>query len=162
MIPGGYTAASEYDVTWTYANGVTHRCRSTTASEWHGGTKDPSGQLHGIKFIGSDGWLWVTRGKIEASDPEILRMQIPETADRLYVSKDHMGNFFDCARSRKAPIAEAEIGHRSATLCHLGVIAIRLGRKLQWDPQKEQFVGDKEASGMVAREMRKPYDYSMI
>ncbi len=162
MIPGGYTAASEYDVTYTYANGVVHRARSTTASEWHGGTKDPNGQLHGIKFIGSDGWLWVTRGKIEASRPEILREQLPENAKRLYVSKDHMGNFVDCVRTRQAPIAEAEVGHRSASLCHLGVIAVRLGRKLQWDPQKEQFVGDSEAQGFVAREMRKPYDYSMI
>ena len=52
MIPGGYTAASEYEVTYTYANGVVHTCKSTTASEWWGGVKDPKGQQHGIKFIG--------------------------------------------------------------------------------------------------------------
>ena len=161
MISGGYTAASEYDLTWTYSNGVTHRCRSTTASEWHGGTKDPKGQLHGIKFIGSDGWLWVTRGQIQAHDAEVLRMKIPEDKG-LYVSKDHMGNFFDCVKSRQAPIAEAEIGHRSASMCHLGTIAVRLGRKLKWDPAKEEFVGDSEAQKFVAREMRKPYDYGMI
>jgi hypothetical protein len=103
----------------------------------------------------------VTRGQIQAHDPEVLRMKIPEDKG-LYVSKDHMANFFDCVKSRQAPIAEAEIGHRSASMCHLGVIAVRLGRKLEWDPVKEQFVGDSEAQKLVTREMRKPYDYSMI
>jgi hypothetical protein len=70
-----------------------------------------------------------------------------------------MGNFFDCVKSRKAPICEAEIGHRSASVCHLGVIAIRLGRKLTWDPQAETFTNDAEANSMLAREMRKPYTY---
>ena len=73
-----------------------------------------------------------------------------------------MGNFFDCVKSREATICPAETGHRSASLCHLGVIAIRLGRKLEWDPAKEQFVDDVEASGQLAREMRKPYDYEML
>ena len=69
---------------------------------------------------------------------------------------------FDCVRSRKTPICEAEIGHRSASLCHLGVIAVRLGRKLTWDPVKEAFVRDKEADGYLRREMRKPWTYEMI
>jgi hypothetical protein len=73
-----------------------------------------------------------------------------------------MGNFIDCVKSRKVPICSAETGHRSASLCHLGVIAIRLGRKLKWDPVNEQFIGDPEASRYIAREMRKPYDYNMI
>jgi hypothetical protein len=65
-------------------------------------------------------------------------------------------------RTRKAPICEAEIGHRSVSLCHLGVIATRLGRKLNWDPAKEEFAGDKEANGYLAREMRKPWSYEMV
>jgi hypothetical protein len=73
-----------------------------------------------------------------------------------------MGNFFDCVRTRKPPICEAEIGHRSVSLCHLGVIAIRLGRKLPWDPAKEAFVGDREANTYLSREMRKPWTYEMI
>ena len=73
-----------------------------------------------------------------------------------------MGNFIDCVKSRKTPICPADVGHRSASLCHLGTIAIRLGRKLNWDPVKEQFVGDAEANSMIARPMRKPYDYDMI
>jgi len=162
MIPGGYTAASEYEVTYTYANGVVHTCKSTTASEWHGGVKDPNGQQHGIKFHGTDGWIWVTRGVIKASDRQLLTQKLPEDAERVYVSNDHIGNFIDCVKSRKTPICPAEIGHRSASLCHLGVIAIRLGRKLNWDPAKEQFIGDDEAQSWVSRNMRKPYDYSMI
>lgn len=162
MIPGGYTAASEYEVTYTYANGIVHTCKSTTASEWHGGVKDPNGQQHGIKFIGSDGWIWVTRGTIKANDRQILREKLPEDAPKVYLSKNHMGNFIDCVKSRKAPICPAEVGHRSASLCHLGVIAIRLGRKLKWDPVKEQFIGDDEANSYVTRHMRKPYDYNMI
>jgi predicted dehydrogenase len=162
MIPGGFTAASEYEVTYTYANGVVHACKSTTASEWHGGVKDRNGQQHGIKFHGSDGWIWVTRGSIKASDRQILAEKLPEDAKRVYLSKDHMGNFIDCVKSRKTPICPAETGHRSASLCHLGVIAIRLARKLNWDPAREQFIGDTEANTYIAREMRKPYDYNMI
>ncbi|MHC4569024.1 MAG: gfo/Idh/MocA family oxidoreductase, partial [Planctomycetota bacterium] len=160
--PGGFTAASEYDVTYTYANGVVHTSKSTTASEWHGGVKDPNRQQHGIKFIGTDGWIWVTRGTINAHDRQILKDKLPENAKRVYFSDNHMGNFFDCVKSREQPICSAETGHRSASLCHLGVIAIRLGRKLNWDPAKEQFAGDAEASKHVARPMRKPYNYSMI
>jgi predicted dehydrogenase len=162
MIPGGFTAASEYEVTYTYANGVVHSCKSTTASEWHGGVKDPNGQQHGIKFHGTDGWIWVTRGVIEANDRQLLTQKLPEDAKRVYLSNNHMGNFIDCVKSRKDPICSAETGHRSASLCHLGVISIRLGRKLNWDPAKEQFVGDAEANSWVARPMRKPYDYDMI
>ncbi|MCP4607810.1 MAG: Gfo/Idh/MocA family oxidoreductase [Planctomycetes bacterium] len=162
MIPGGYTAASEYEVTYTYANGIVHTCKSTTASEWHGGVKDPKGQQHGIKFHGSEGWIWVTRGSIKASERRLLTEKLPNDARYVYLSNDHMGNFIDCVKSRKVPICPAETGHRSASLCHLGVIAIRLGRKLKWDPVNEQFIGDAEANRYIAREMRKPYGYSMV
>ncbi len=162
MIPGGYTAASEYEVTYTYADGVVHTCKSTQGSEWWGGVKDKTKQQHGIKFHGSDGWIWVTRGTIQASEPEMLREELPENASQVYHSTDHMGNFFDCVKSREATICPAEVGHRSASLCHLGVISIRLGRKLAWDPVKEEFVNDAEANGYVAREMRGPYNYGMI
>ncbi|MGA2258854.1 MAG: Gfo/Idh/MocA family oxidoreductase, partial [Thermoguttaceae bacterium] len=162
MIPGGFTAASEYEVRYTYGNGVVHECRSTTGSEWHGGVKDASKQQHGIKFIGSKGWIWVTRGEIKASDRQLLAEKLPDGAKRVYSSRDHMGNFFECVKSRKPTICPAEVGHRSASMCHLGVISIRLGRKLQWDPKQEEFVGDAEANTYVAREMRKPYDYAMV
>jgi predicted dehydrogenase len=162
MIPGGYTASSEYEITFIYPNGVVHECRSTTASEWNGAVKDPNGQLHGIKFIGSDGWIWVTRGEIKASERSLLTEKLPEAAKRVYVSNDHMDNFVECVKSRKPTICPASVGHRSATVAHLGATAVRLGRKLQWDPVKEDFVNDAEASRWVSRPMRRPYDYSMI
>ncbi len=162
MIPGGYTAASEYEVTYTYANGVVHSCKSTTASEWWGGVKDPNGQQHGIKFIGSEGWIWVTRGALQASDPAMIKEELPASASRVYFSQDHTGNFIECIKSRKPTICPASVGHRSASLCHLGVTSIRLGRKLNWDPVKEQFIDDAEANQFLARPMRKPYDYDML
>ena len=162
MIPGGYTAASEYELRYTYANGVEHICRSTTASERDGSVKDPNGQQHGIKFIGTDGWIWVTRDYISANDRQLLRDRLPASAPRVYSSNDHMRNFVECVKTREAPICPAAVGHRSASLCHLGVIAIRVGRKLAWDPAQEQFVGDADANTYLSRPMRKPYDMSMI
>jgi predicted dehydrogenase len=162
VIPGGYTAASQYRVEFKYANGVT----LTSAS---------NAGFNGLKFEGERGWIYVDRSKIEANQPELISEPLPANALRLYrvVGKDlkgriswhdtdnHMRNFFDCVRSRKQPICEAEIGHRSASVCHLGVISVRLGRKLKWDPKQERFIGDDEANGMVARRMREPYSYSI-
>ena len=167
MIPGGFTATAEYELNYTYPDGLTHTVRSTKASAWHGGTVNgpdgkPIGQVHGIKFIGTDGWLWVTRGDQKASDPEILKKPMEPGEETLYVSNDHWKNFFDCVKSRKDPIAPAEVGHVSATSCHLGTMAIRLGRTIRWDPEKQQIIGDERATGMMAREMRKPWDYSCI
>jgi predicted dehydrogenase len=164
-IAGGYTAPAEYEVVYTYANGVRHRCVSTTANTIYGSEarKPKTGELpHGVKFEGPEGWIFVTRGKLEASQPELIKEPLKSKKFDLYVSNDHMRNFFDCIRTRKPPICEAEIGHRSVSLCHLGVIAIRLGRKLSWDPDKEEFVGDREANGYLRREMRKPWSYAMI
>ena len=162
MIPGGFTAASQYGVEYTYADGVVHRCQSTPANNWFGGVVDAKGQQHGVKFTGADGWIFVTRGKIEASDPDLLKKPLPVSATRLYASDDHMGNFFDCVRSRKATVCDAEIGHRSATVCHLGTIAMRLGKELKWDPKLENFVDTADASKFLAREQRKPWTYEAV
>ena len=163
-VAGGYTAPAAYEATFTYANGVVHKCISTTANTVTGGAaKGKPGEMpHGVKFEGADGWLFVTRGKIEASKPEILNDKFGEKDVRLPVSNDHMGNFFDSVKSRKAPICNAEVGHRSASVCHLAGIAVQLGRKLKWDPAKEEFVGDKEANALVAREQRKKWSYETI
>jgi predicted dehydrogenase len=160
MIPGGYTAVSEFEVHYTYANGVTHTCQSATGCGPDGSVVDPKGQQHGIRFSGSDGWIFVTRGHIEASNDELISTPLAAGGVRLYSSGDHMGNFFDCVRSRMPAICEPEIGHRSASVCHLGVIAMRLGRKLKWNPEKERFIGDQQADGWLARGMRKPWDYT--
>ena len=166
QIPGGYTAPSQYEVGYTYANGVTHTCRSTTTDSPIGqALREPEkGERRiGVVFEGPDGWIYVRRGHVEASDPELLKAELPSGAERLYASNDHMGNFFECVRTRKAPVAEAEIGHRSVSVCHLGGIAIRLGRKLQWDPDREQFTGDgaDEANRQLAREPREPWGYRL-
>jgi hypothetical protein len=123
---------------------------------------DKKGQQHGVKFTGADGWIFVTRGRIEASDPEILKKPLQGSVTRLYMSNDHMGNFFECVRSRKLPVCDAEVGHRSASVCHLGAIALRLGRPLTWDPDQEQFAGDAEANRWLAREPRKPWTYDAV
>ena len=164
MIPRGFTAASEYQVDYTFANGLTHTCRSTSANAWNGAVLDPKGQQHGVKFHGSDGWIWVTRGAIEASAPELLTTALPGNAERLYVTNtnNHMENFFDSVKLRRAPICDAEIGHRSASICHLGVIAMRLGRKLQWKPDDEHFLGDDQANTWLKREMREPWTLDKV
>jgi predicted dehydrogenase len=163
QIPGGYTAASQFRVKYVYDDGVEHICTSTSANGPAGvvvGEPAPGEKFHGIQFEGPAGWIFVSRdGKLDASDPALITTPLPADAERLYASDDHMGNFFDCVKSRKAPICDVEIGHRSASICHLGVIAIRLGRKLQWDPRSQTFPCDPEATAMLAREMRKPYAY---
>jgi predicted dehydrogenase len=163
-IAGGYTAISEYEVQFTYSNGVVHKARTTTADNIYGGVEDPSGQRNGVRFQGTEGWIWVNRGTLQASDKSLIDSPLPENAQRLYKSDDHMANFFECARSRKSPIADVEAGHRSACISHLGAIALRTGLQLSWDPSAERFVGQHSAEGnqYLAREMRKPYDYSFI
>ncbi|MCF7734593.1 MAG: Gfo/Idh/MocA family oxidoreductase [Akkermansiaceae bacterium] len=163
-IPGGYTTIADYEVKFTYPNGVVFNVRSTRDDDPFGGTVNPAGQRNGIHFEGADGWIWVNRDQIKATDRELLSKPLPEGAERLYVSNDHMGNFFDCMRSRKDPICAVEIGHRSASVCHLGAISLRTGKNLEWDPAKEVFTGQnaKEANGYATREMRKPYDYSFV
>jgi predicted dehydrogenase len=163
-IPGGYTAISEYDVKFTYANGVIHRVKSTRADTIYGSVAEPEGQRNGVRFEGSNGWIWVNRGNLTASDKSLLDTPLPESAHRLYKSDDHMANFFECVRSRKLPIADVEAGHRAATVCHLGVIALRTGLKLEWGGQRQEFIGEnaKEGNRYVTREMRKPYDYTFI
>jgi len=164
MVPGGFTASAEYRVEYSYANGVTHTCQSTSGNGPDGsvrGTAKPGEIPHGVRFEGAGGWIFVTRGKIEASNPALLSEPLTANATRLYASNNHMENFFDCIRSRKPPICDAEIGHRSVSLCHLGVIAIRLGRKLNWDATREQFVNDSAANDWLAREQRKPWTYDL-
>ena len=180
----GYTTPSDYWMQYVYPNDVRLSCVSTRSGEgagrpWRGRrreggganaepprrieAKQRAGNLeNGVWFEGTEGWVFVTRGRVEATDTAILNDPLPSTAERLYVSRSHMGNFFECVRTRKQPICEAEIGHRSVSAAHLGALSIRLGRKLKWDPEREQFVGDAEADKMLAREMRKPWSYDAV
>jgi predicted dehydrogenase len=163
-IPGGYDAYSEYEVDYTYANGIALKVRTTPDEDFSGSALKKDGQRNGIKFEGTDGWIWVNRTKIEASDKDLLSAPLPADAIRLYESSNHMTNFIDCTRSRQLPICDVEIGHRSASMCHLGAIALRTGHALRWDAEAEKFVGEhaREANAYQMREMRAPYDYSFV
>jgi predicted dehydrogenase len=165
-VPGGFTAASRYRVKYLYDNGVEHICSSTSANGWAGsviGKPKEGEKYHGVQFEGPEGWIYVSRGDtLEASDKALIDTPLPAGSTRLYVSDDHMANFFDCVKTRKAPVADVEIGHRSVSACHLGVISMRLGRKLAWDPEAERFKDDADANAMLVREMRKPYTYEEV
>jgi predicted dehydrogenase len=142
-VAGQYNCHPDFKAVFTYANGVKVICTS--------------GGENGVQFNGENGkWLFVGRGKITASDKALLDEKLPADAKRLYLATDHMGNFLDCVRSRKPTICPAEVGHRSATVCHIGNISIRLGKKLKWDPVEERFDDDK-ANAMLRREMRAPW-----
>jgi predicted dehydrogenase len=160
-IPGGYTTPSEFEATLTWGNGVTQVVRTTPDDSPFGVVLKPDGQRNGVRFEGTNGWIWVNRTRIDASDPAMLDTPMTDPGVRLEVSDDHMGNFFDAVRTRKDPISPVEDGHRSATVGHLIVIALRTGRPVQWDASKEKFVGEgaREANAHMARRMRKPYDY---
>ena len=110
-----------------------------------------------VTFIGDKGRVFVDRGKITADPPELLSTEFGASDTRLYVSKNHYQNFLDCIKSREKPICDVEIGHRSATVCHLGNIALRLGKRIKWDAAKEQIIGDDEAAGMLTRPYRQPW-----
>ncbi len=163
-IPGGFTAISDYEVKFTYPNGVIFNVRTTPDDSPFGEVINQAGQRNGIRFEGSDGWIWVNRDEIKANDRELLTKPLADDAEHLYLSNDHMGNFFECMRTRKDPICDVEVGHRSATVCHLGAISLRTKRSLTWDPETELFTGEHadEANRHVAREMRKPYDYDFV
>lgn len=160
-IPGGYTAFSDYEVNYTYASGVVQTVKTTHDDSIYGAAVNEKGQRNGLKFEGTNGWIWVNRNELDASDDSLLSTPLPASAERLEASNDHMGNFFNCVRSRKLPIASVEVAHRSVSICHIGVISMRLGRKLQWDVKHEKFTGEgaREANHWLARRMRKPYDY---
>jgi predicted dehydrogenase len=116
-------------------------------------TGDPAG----VRFEGDRGWIFVQRGKIEASDPEILRQKIGDNEIKLYQSSNHMKNFLECMRSRKEPAAPVEVGHRSNSVCVLAHIAMKLGRKLKWNPKAECFVDDDEANRWLDYSHRAPW-----
>src|SRR5207342_3595620 len=106
-----------YRVKYVYDDGVEHFCNTTAANGWAGavlGEPGPDEKYHGVQFEGPNGWIYVTRGgKIDASDRALIDTPLSSDAERLYVSDDHMGNFFECVKTRKVPICDAEIGHRS-------------------------------------------------
>jgi predicted dehydrogenase len=105
-------------------------------------------------FEGSEGTILVSRGGISSLPESILKDPLGEKDKRVASSTDHKKNWLECVKSGKEPICPAETGHRSASICHLGNIGYRLGRKLTWDPAKETFAGDVAANKELSREPR--------
>jgi len=140
-----------------YANGVELVC--ATGEPWMG-----------ARFEGTEGWVQFGFGGLKAQPKSLLSSVIGPNEIHLETSvqgqtedkygnymKDHIRNFLNSVKSRKEPIAPVEVGHRTASFCHIGNIALQLERKLQWDPKAERFVDDDEANGMLARPMRAPW-----
>jgi predicted dehydrogenase len=105
-------------------------------------------------FEGSDGMILVSRGGISSRPGTILERPLGADAQKVYAASSHHGNWLECVREKKATICPAEVGHRSATICHLGNIGYRLGRKLTWDAKAERFVNDDAANRELTREPR--------
>jgi predicted dehydrogenase len=142
---GLWDVHGDFRIEYTYANGVKVICADNKKNK------------QGIVFEGSEGWVYVMRGKIDAQPKSLLTSTIGPNEIHLYKSNNHKANWLECIKSRTETIAPAEIGHRSCTVCLLGDIAMRLGRKLRWNPDTEQFVGDDEANKILWRPMRSPW-----
>ena len=144
---GLFNTVKEYAVTYRYANGVVMTCTPGNPS---------------IKFIGTEGWVgnrgW--RGKVEASSDEILNSVIGPNELHLYTNPEgEHDDFLKCVKSRQDPYFPVDVGHRVSTVCHLANIAIRLGRKLNWDPQAERFENDETANALLSRPLRSPWKF---
>ena len=141
---GLYNTVKDYDVTYRYANGVVMTCKPGNPS---------------IKFIGTGGWVGNTgwRGPLEASSKAISDSKIGPVELHLYTNLEgEHHDFLKCVRSRKDPYFPVDIGHRVSSVCHLANIAIRLGRKLEWDPKEERFENSAEANALLTRPLRSP------
>jgi predicted dehydrogenase len=111
----------------------------------------------GTKWIGEYGWIWCDRGGLEADPPSALNEFIAPDEIKLYKSRDHYQNFLDCVKTRRPTITPAEVAHRSASVGHLGVISIELGRKISFDPNTEKILNDPEADRLLSRSYRSPW-----
>jgi predicted dehydrogenase len=138
-----YETPEWFDITYHYPGGVTVRC----------------GQDHreGLTFDAEKGTLYVYRGKLESLPTDLVKQPLAAKDVRLPVSNEHFENWLECIKSRQPPIADVEIGHRSATVCHLGNIAVRTGRTITWNPTAEEIVGDPEANRLLSRPYRAPW-----
>jgi predicted dehydrogenase len=112
---------------------------------------------NGVRFEGEDGWVFVTRRKLDAEPKSLLESVIGPNEIHLYESRDHKQNFLDCVKTRSKTVAPADVAHHSIMVGHLGIAAIKLGRNLKWNPKKERFIDDDHANSMLSRSMRSPW-----
>jgi predicted dehydrogenase len=141
-----YETPDKFDVAYKYANGVVMLCSSGTG-KYKGGTT----------FEGEKGTIFVSRGKLDSTPEDLFSQPLDKHAVKLYASVDHHQNWLDCIKTRKDPICSVEIGHHSATICHLGNIAVRTGKKILWNPKKERIEGDTELAKWSSRPYRSPW-----
>ncbi len=137
------------------------------------------GYPNGIRYEGTDGWIFVSRGNyvastsdpvaqgnnakaLDASDPKILTSEIGENEIHLYKSDNQHGNWLNCIESRKEPISPVEIGHRTCTVCLISHIAMKIPGRLEWDPKLEKFKNSELANSMLRRPQRAPYGTDYI
>lgn len=145
---GIYNVPVAYDIECEYANGLQMRIANQSRLS-HG---------MGVLWKGSNGWIHVNRHALNASDEDILKVQIDESGIHLYESTNHQRNFIDCVKSREAPITPAETGHRSISVAYLAEIAMKTGQKLYWDPQNERFTDNNiYATRLLQRPYRAPW-----
>jgi predicted dehydrogenase len=145
--------APQNAVGWRYANGVEVRLELPDAGNIQGGAM----------FIGEKGRIEITRNDFRTDPPNMIKELPPqEEIDKWqraqWQAKYHMQDWLDCMRSRKTPLADVEIGHRSISVCHIANITRQLGRRLHWDPEAERFTGDIEANDRLTRQRRKGYE----
>jgi predicted dehydrogenase len=138
-----YEVPEWFEVVYKYASGVTVICGQ--------------GRKGGVTFEGDRGSIHVDRGRLTSKPAGIVKEPLGKEDVHLYKADNHHRNWLECIKTRKLPICDVAIGHRSATVCHLGNIAIRTGRAITWDPVKEEIVGDREAAAMVSRPYRAPW-----
>jgi predicted dehydrogenase len=143
---GIYNSALRYRVETKYADG--------TPITLAGGYDDIQG---GTKWIGETGWVWVDRGGFETQPACLVNEVIGPNETKLTKSRDHYQNFLDCVRSRALTIAPCEVAHRSASVGHLGVIAVETECKIKWDPATESIIDDPGAERLLSRSYRKPW-----
>jgi predicted dehydrogenase len=152
---GLYDAAVTWEIKCLFKNGVTWDiCDTITGKSFceRFGTGDG-----GILFEGTEGWVFIWRGMIDAHPKSLLKETIGPDEIHLYKSNNHIVNFFDCVKSRQPTAAPVEVGHRSTTICSLSDISMRLGRKIRWNPDTEQIIDDPEATRMLSRAYRAPW-----
>jgi predicted dehydrogenase len=150
---GLWNAAVDYDFECLYEHGLVMRVASNNHLP------------QGVRFIGETGWVHVTRAGLKTDPPALRRAKIGPNEIHLprpavNQRQGHRQDFLDCVRTRRTPIAPAEVGHRSATVAHLGNIAMILGRRIRWDPKREQIIDDPAAGRMLSRAMRSPWRLS--
>ena len=147
---GLWDAAVDYDFECVYGNGLVLRVASYNHCP------------QGVRFLGEKGWVHVTRDSLKTNPPQLRQTIIGPNEVRLPKPsgdnrQGHRQDFLRCVKTREQPIAPAEVGHRSATVAHLGNIAMILGRKIRWDPRTEQVIGDEDANRMMDRSLRSPW-----